>query len=92
MFLQLLGYVGQPVLQVYVGTDSGKIKPHAFYQACRVTGRNTSACEERVIEGTNVIEIPIKNEDMTVRLVNDEIFRRMSNLEAYLFNAIKNTE
>lgn len=61
--VQLLGYTRPVILQVFVATDSGKIKPHGFYQACRVTGRNTSPCEEIEIQGTKVIEIPFKQED-----------------------------
>lgn len=61
--VQLLGYTKPVILQVFVATDSGKIKPHGFYQACRVTGRNTSSCEEIEIQGTKVIEIPFKQED-----------------------------
>ncbi|KAJ8271417.1 hypothetical protein COCON_G00102760 [Conger conger] len=45
------------VLQVFVGNDAGRVKPHGFYQACRVTGRNTTACKEVDIEGTTVIEV-----------------------------------
>lgn len=31
--------------------------PHMFYQACRVSGKNSTPCMERKIEGTIVIEI-----------------------------------
>ncbi|KAJ3593030.1 hypothetical protein NHX12_005368 [Muraenolepis orangiensis] len=52
--------VNEPVvLQVFVGNDAGRVKPHGFYQACRVTGRNTTACKEVDIEGTTVIEVPL---------------------------------
>ncbi|XP_011487375.1 nuclear factor of activated T-cells 5 isoform X3 [Oryzias latipes] len=50
--------VNEPVvLQIFVGNDSGRVKPHGFYQACRVTGRNTTACKEVNIDGTTVIEV-----------------------------------
>uniref|UniRef100_A0A3Q3WPQ1 Nuclear factor of activated T-cells 5 n=1 Tax=Mola mola TaxID=94237 RepID=A0A3Q3WPQ1_MOLML len=53
--------VNEPVvLQVFVANDAGRVKPHGFYQACRVTGRNTTACKEVDIEGTTVIEIPLE--------------------------------
>ncbi|CAB1323086.1 unnamed protein product [Coregonus sp. 'balchen'] len=53
--------VSEPVvLQVFVASDTGRVKPHGFYQACRVTGRNTKACKEVDIEGTTVIEIPLE--------------------------------
>ncbi|XP_058502511.1 nuclear factor of activated T-cells 5a isoform X2 [Solea solea] len=60
--------VNEPVvLQVFVANDAGRVKPHGFYQACRVTGRNTTACKEVDIEGTTVIEIPLEpSNDMTL--------------------------
>lgn len=54
---QLEGHNEPVVLQVFVGNDSGRVKPHGFYQACRVTGRNTTPCKEVDIEGTTVIEV-----------------------------------
>ncbi|KAI7813940.1 nuclear factor of activated T-cells 5 isoform X1 [Triplophysa rosa] len=47
------------VLLIFVGNDAGRVKPHGFYQACRVTGRNTTTCREVDIEGTTVIEVPL---------------------------------
>ncbi|KAG7283713.1 hypothetical protein CRUP_034337 [Coryphaenoides rupestris] len=59
--------VSEPVvLQVFVGNDTGRVKPHGFYQACRVTGRNTTACKEVDIEGTTVIEL--RNADVEARI------------------------
>ncbi|XP_061532552.1 nuclear factor of activated T-cells 5-like isoform X2 [Phycodurus eques] len=60
--------VNEPVvLQVFVANDAGRVKPHGFYQACRVTGRNTTACTEVEIEGTTVIEIALEpSNDMTL--------------------------
>lgn len=57
---QLEGVSEPVVLQVFVANDAGRVKPHGFYQACRVTGRNTTACTEVDIEGTTVIEIPLE--------------------------------
>ncbi|XP_078607791.1 uncharacterized protein LOC144879838 isoform X2 [Branchiostoma floridae x Branchiostoma japonicum] len=57
--VKLEGCSKSATLQVFVGTDTGKIKPHGFYQACKVTGRNTTPCTERDIEGTTVIEVPL---------------------------------
>ncbi|MEQ2215702.1 hypothetical protein XENOCAPTIV_004579 [Xenoophorus captivus] len=52
--------VSEPViLQVFVGNDAGRVKPHGFYQACKVTGRNTTACKEVDIDGTTVIEVSL---------------------------------
>lgn len=64
---QLEGVNEPVVLQVFVANDAGRVKPHGFYQACRVTGRNTTACKEVDIEGTTVIEIPLEpSSDMTL--------------------------
>lgn len=58
------------VLQVFVGNDVGRVKPHGFYQACRVTGRNTTACREVDIEGTTVIEVSLEpSNNMTLAYV-----------------------
>lgn len=58
------------VLQIFVGNDAGRVKPHGFYQACRVTGRNTTACKEVDIEGTTVIEVPLDlSSNMTLAYV-----------------------
>jgi len=54
---QLCGYDQPVALQVFVGTDVGRMKPHGFYQACKVSNKNSTACIERDIEGTTVIEI-----------------------------------
>lgn len=56
---QLEGVSEPVVLQVFVGNDAGRVKPHGFYQACRVTGRNTTACKEVDIDGTTVIEVTV---------------------------------
>ncbi|XP_030576782.1 nuclear factor of activated T-cells 5 isoform X2 [Archocentrus centrarchus] len=57
--VKLEGVKEPVVLQVYIGNDAGRVKPHGFYQACRVTGRNTTACKEVDIEGTTVIEVSL---------------------------------
>nr|XP_057930544.1 nuclear factor of activated T-cells 5a isoform X2 [Doryrhamphus excisus]XP_057930545.1 nuclear factor of activated T-cells 5a isoform X2 [Doryrhamphus excisus]XP_057930547.1 nuclear factor of activated T-cells 5a isoform X2 [Doryrhamphus excisus] len=65
--IKLEGVSEPVVLQVFVANDAGRVKPHGFYQACRVTGRNTTACKEVDIEGTTVIEIPLEpSNDMTL--------------------------
>ncbi|XP_072926374.1 nuclear factor of activated T-cells 5 isoform X1 [Hemitrygon akajei] len=55
--VKLEGYNQPAILQIFVGNDSGRVKPHGFYQACRVTGRNTTPCKEVDIDGTTVIEV-----------------------------------
>uniref|UniRef100_A0A1A8CF40 Nuclear factor of activated T-cells 5 n=1 Tax=Nothobranchius kadleci TaxID=1051664 RepID=A0A1A8CF40_NOTKA len=65
--IKLEGVHESVVLQVFVANDAGRVKPHGFYQACRVTGRNTTACKEVDIEGTTVIEISLEpSSDMTL--------------------------
>lgn len=50
---------------MFIGNDTGKVRPHGFYQACKVCGKNSTACVERDIDGTTVIEINLKNPEMT---------------------------
>ncbi|KAM4619199.1 nuclear factor of activated T-cells, cytoplasmic 3-like [Polymixia lowei] len=64
--VKLSGYTEQPVsLQVFIGTaDERCLRPHAFYQVHRVTGKTVStACQERVLGGTKVLEIPLLPEN-----------------------------
>lgn len=52
--------------QIFIGTDVGRVTPHMFYQACKVSGKNSTQCVEKKVEGTMVIEIELKPEnDMT---------------------------
>lgn len=46
--------------QVFIGTDTGRVAPHMFYQACRVSGKNSTPCKERKEDGTVVIEIDLE--------------------------------
>ena len=55
--IKLYGDVDHATLQVFIGNDQGRVKPHAFYQACKVCGKNSTPCQEREIEGTVVIEM-----------------------------------
>lgn len=61
---QLLGYEGPAplVLQIFIGTaDERVLKPHAFYQVHRVTGKTVATPSmERMINGTKVLEIPLE--------------------------------
>uniref|UniRef100_A0A668A6D9 RHD domain-containing protein n=1 Tax=Myripristis murdjan TaxID=586833 RepID=A0A668A6D9_9TELE len=62
--VQLLGYQGTAPLslQVFIGTaDERPLKPHAFYQVHRITGKTvTTPSMERMINGTKVLEIPLE--------------------------------
>ncbi|KAF5300322.1 hypothetical protein FQA39_LY11179 [Lamprigera yunnana] len=57
--VQLVGYHKPATLQVFIGTDVGKPNPHMFYQACRVSGKNSTPCMEKKLEGTVVIELQL---------------------------------
>ncbi|XKL63075.1 hypothetical protein PGB90_005439 [Kerria lacca] len=65
--VKIVGYNRLTTLQVFIGSDQGRVTPHMFYQACRVTGKNSTPCSEKNINGTIVIEIDIDpTKDMTV--------------------------
>uniref|UniRef100_A0A6P7FP88 Nuclear factor of activated T-cells 5 n=2 Tax=Diabrotica virgifera virgifera TaxID=50390 RepID=A0A6P7FP88_DIAVI len=57
--VQLINYFKPATLQVFIGTDTGRISPHMFYQACKVSGKNSTPCTERKIDGTCVIELQL---------------------------------
>lgn len=62
--VQLHGYRGkEPLgLQIFIGTaDERILKPHAFYQVHRITGKTvTTTSYEKIIHGTKVLEIPLE--------------------------------
>ena len=58
--LKLEGYAGSVVVEMYIGNDAGKVVPHMFYQACKVTGKNSFPCNEKKVEGTDVIEVSLE--------------------------------
>ncbi|XP_059186305.1 nuclear factor of activated T-cells, cytoplasmic 2-like [Centropristis striata] len=62
--IQLRGYQGTAPLglQVFIGTaDERILKPHAFYQVHRITGKTvTTPSMERMMNGTKVLEIPLE--------------------------------
>ena len=63
---QLIGYSEQRVdLQLFIGTaDDRYLRPHAFYQAHRVTGKTvTTTCHEKIIGYTKVLETPLLPEN-----------------------------
>lgn len=65
--VKLVGYDKPTVLQVFIGTDVDRVAPHMFYQACKVSGKNSTPCVEKKVDGTMVIELELKPEqDMTV--------------------------
>ncbi|XP_012689942.3 nuclear factor of activated T-cells, cytoplasmic 2 [Clupea harengus] len=62
--VQLRGYRGkEPLgLQIFIGTaDERILKPHAFYQVHRITGKTvTTSSYEKIISCTKVLEIPLE--------------------------------
>jgi hypothetical protein len=52
--VQLRGYNPKKlaVLQVFVGSDTGTPIPHLYYQACKVSGKNSTPCREMKKENT----------------------------------------
>ncbi|ESO98313.1 hypothetical protein LOTGIDRAFT_83588, partial [Lottia gigantea] len=65
--IQLLGVNEPTTVQIFIANESGKIKPHGFYQACKVCGKNSTQCMERTIDRTVVIETEIMpSPDMTL--------------------------
>lgn len=61
---QLHGYMdNKPLgLQIFIGTaDERILKPHAFYQVHRITGKTvTTTSYEKIIGNTKVLEIPLE--------------------------------
>ena len=65
---QLTGYDEEAVLQVYIGNDAGKVRPHNFYQVCATSVRNGAVPNEKIVNGTNVIEVLLSpDQNMTAR-------------------------
>lgn len=65
--VRLHGYNKPASLEVFIGTDVGRVAPHMFYQACKVSGKNSTPCLEKKVDGTMIIELDLKPEnEMTV--------------------------
>ena len=60
--VQLRGNFNSATLQVFVGSDTGTPIPHLYYQACKVSGKNSTPCREMKKENTDVILIDIDPE------------------------------
>ncbi|XP_042234247.1 nuclear factor of activated T-cells 5-like isoform X1 [Homarus americanus] len=60
--VKLCGYNKPTVVQVFVGSDTGRTGPHMFYQVCRVSGKNSTPCKERRLDGTALIEASLDPE------------------------------
>lgn len=66
-FCQLHGYLeNEPLtLQLFIGTaDDRLLRPHAFYQVHRITGKTVSTTShEAILSNTKVLEIPLLPEN-----------------------------
>ena len=64
---QLYGYMeSEPLtLQLFIGTaDDRLLRPHAFYQVHRITGKTVSTASHEVMQNnTKVLEIPLLPEN-----------------------------
>ncbi|KAJ8248998.1 hypothetical protein GJAV_G00230060 [Gymnothorax javanicus] len=64
--VKLIGYSEKPInLQMFIGTaDDRYLRPHAFYQVHRITGKTVAtASQEIIIASTKVLEIPLLPEN-----------------------------
>ncbi|XP_061101901.1 nuclear factor of activated T-cells, cytoplasmic 3-like isoform X2 [Conger conger] len=64
--VKLIGYNEKPVnLQMFIGTaDDRYLRPHAFYQVHRITGKTVATpSQEIIITSTKVLEIPLLPEN-----------------------------
>ncbi|ELW50355.1 Nuclear factor of activated T-cells, cytoplasmic 3 [Tupaia chinensis] len=64
--VKLLGFNEKPInLQMFIGTaDDRYLRPHAFYQVHRITGKTVAtASQEIIIASTKVLEIPLLPEN-----------------------------
>ncbi|XP_066523382.1 nuclear factor of activated T-cells, cytoplasmic 3 isoform X2 [Hoplias malabaricus] len=64
--VKLIGYNEKPVnLQMFIGTaDDRHVRPHAFYQVHRITGKTVATpSQEMLIGSTKILEIPLLPEN-----------------------------
>ncbi|XP_036431854.1 nuclear factor of activated T-cells, cytoplasmic 3 isoform X1 [Colossoma macropomum] len=64
--VKLIGYSEKPVsLQMFIGTaDDRHVRPHAFYQVHRITGKTVATpSQEMLIGSTKILEIPLLPEN-----------------------------
>ncbi|XP_055352429.1 nuclear factor of activated T-cells 5-like isoform X2 [Paramacrobiotus metropolitanus] len=51
--VQLTGYTGSgAIIQAFIGTESGPVRPHPLYRVCKVGGKHSTPCRERNLEGS----------------------------------------
>ncbi|XP_056129815.1 nuclear factor of activated T-cells, cytoplasmic 2-like [Lampris incognitus] len=87
--VQLLGYdAGHLGLQVFIGTaDERVLRPHAFYQVHRVTGKTvTTPSMERMVNGTKVLEIPLEPKNHMRAMIDCAGILKLRNADIELRN------
>ncbi|KAM4613731.1 nuclear factor of activated T-cells, cytoplasmic 2 [Polymixia lowei] len=88
--VQLLGYQdAAPLgLQVFIGTaDERILKPHAFYQVHRITGKTvTTPSMESMVNGTKVLEIPLEPKNHMRALIDCTGILKLRNADIELRN------
>ncbi|XP_062917362.1 nuclear factor of activated T-cells, cytoplasmic 4 isoform X1 [Mobula hypostoma] len=64
--IKLQGYAEQPLtLQMFIGTaDDRNLRPHAFYQIHRISGKMvTTSSQEALVNTTKILEVPLLPEN-----------------------------
>ncbi|OQV18345.1 Nuclear factor of activated T-cells 5 [Hypsibius exemplaris] len=61
--LQLKGIITPSTIQIFVVTETGKIRPHPLYRACRVGGKRCSPARDHIIDNINVLELEVMPEN-----------------------------
>ncbi|OQV22644.1 Nuclear factor of activated T-cells 5 [Hypsibius exemplaris] len=63
--LQLRNYVGPTVvLQAFIGTENGPVRPHPLYRVCKVGGKHSTPCRERILEsGITTLEMDMTRDN-----------------------------
>lgn len=71
--VKLQGYNEKPInLQMFIGTaDDRYLRPHAFYQVHRITGKTVAtASQEIIVTSTKVLEIPLLPENNMIASID----------------------
>ncbi|XP_061894249.1 nuclear factor of activated T-cells, cytoplasmic 2-like [Entelurus aequoreus] len=92
--VQLHGYQGTALLglHVFIGTaDERLLKPHAFYQVHRITGKTvTTPSTERMVNGTKVLEIPLQPNNNMRAVIDCVGILKLRNVDIELRNGETN--
>ncbi|VDK34474.1 unnamed protein product [Taenia asiatica] len=88
--IQLQGWPGSAMVQVFVANESTDPHLHLFYQVCLVSTKSNRGCSELVYGFTTVVQVPFtpNTEDRVmsvdsvglVKLRNSDVERRMASL------------